>query len=177
MSTLAEKLRACLALDNKAVANVYVAAGRCLLLGTEDLEAIADALDEHDDVTSCAANTADAPEVRLEEREADAEAVAWMDERLAFTDSKLVAQRWSEEGKRVVPLYAHPPVPEAEDFERRLIDALAYELARLNCRLDVTPHSVRILHKGQVVYADSVGTVIGVVGWLSDVATGKKVVG
>ena len=67
------------------------------------------------------------------------------DERPPLTDSKPVAQRWSEEGKARRPALRPPArAREAEDFERRLIDALAYELARLNCRLDVTLHSVRI---------------------------------
>lgn len=58
---------------------------------------------------------------------ADTKPVAWMGEHLAFTDSRLVAQRWSEEGKRVVPLYRHPPKDNPADD----VEALKARIATL----------------------------------------------
>lgn len=63
MASLAEKLRACIALDGKAAAFVYVEAGRCLALDAEDLESIADALEEYDETYT--ADDADALRAKL----------------------------------------------------------------------------------------------------------------
>lgn len=149
MSTLAEKIRACIALDRKAAAFVYVEAGRCLALDAEDLTTIADTLTDaesiHDSMATLLERSAKelvaaraevaALKAKLEERAADAEPVAWMGGCLAFTNSKLVAQRWSEEGKHVTPLYRHPPAPEAlpsrEDLETVLRTAFDSGRVRL----------------------------------------------
>ena len=173
MATLAEKIRACLALNEKASASVFIGSYSPLALEADDLTTIADALEGrdasesrgqaaalHTEITKLRAQVdervsvveavrwkeesvgalraeldaakAEAAALRgkLEKSVGVAEAVAWMGERLSFTNSKVVAQGWSESGVSVVPLYAHPPAPEALPT-REDLETVLRETARL----------------------------------------------
>lgn len=90
MATLAEKLRTCLTLDATLGGGIFVhndddtATVMVVQLSGGDIEDIADALEEHDDVTSCAANTVDALNAELDAAKTEVAALkAKLEERAA----------------------------------------------------------------------------------------------
>lgn len=170
MSTLVEKIRACVTLDEGAFAHVCALGSKALTLDVEDLTALADTVELGEqfdfDVSratcamsreldlakleaseargQAAALIADldaakaeiaALRAKLEESVGVAEAVAWRDGCSTFTGSKLVAQRWSEIGVSVTPLYLRPTAAEAlptrEDLETVLRTAFDSGRVRL----------------------------------------------
>lgn len=79
-------------------------------------------------VTAAKAEIA-ALKAKLEESAADAEPAAWQTKG-ALTQNVAQAQRWSEDGLDVVPLYRHPPAPEALP-SREDLETVLRETARL----------------------------------------------
>lgn len=160
MSTLAEKIRACLTLDADIGGAIFVEDEVVSVLAVElsrdDLETIADALEESDeertddgaDVLRLEIGAAyeaidDANEeieklkANLAERPAPTRPVAWRlaGPRPSVTLNAAEAQRHSDAGGVVQPLYGHPPAPEAlpsrEDLETVLRTAFDSGRVRL----------------------------------------------
>lgn len=138
MATLAEKLRACAVLGGFGAVDVEDSDGdqrEVLTLSGDDLKTIADALDERDErhgrAVAAEKRVAEL-EVRLAERPADSRPVAWWlaGPSPSATTNASEAQRHSDAGKHVAPLYVHPPAPEPLP-SREDLETVLRETARL----------------------------------------------